>query len=88
MNAGAISTAVSEVQAIGDTILATLEQVDPAVSVPAATAEVILDLAAKYAVKALTAWSNASGTPITVESIQSLLPNPDPLSLPDATPAA
>jgi hypothetical protein len=85
VNAGQISVAISEVQAVGDTILTTLEAVDPGVALPAATAEIILDLVAKYAVKALTAWSTASGTPITVESIQALLPNPEALSLPDAT---
>ena len=87
MNAGQISVAISEVQAVGDTILTTLETVDPGVALPAATAEVILDLVAKMAAKALTAWSEASGTPITVESIQALLPNQTPLSAPD-TPAA
>lgn len=83
MTSSDVSTAVSEVQAVGDTILTTLQAVDPGVAIPAATAEVILDLIAELAAKALTAWSNASGTPITVESIQALLPNQTPLSAPD-----
>lgn len=84
MNTTQISTAVSEVQAIGDTILSTLQAVDPGVALPAASAQIILDLLAKFAAVGLTAWSNASGTLITVESIQALLPNQTPLTAPDA----
>lgn len=87
MNTQNISSAVTEVQAIGDTILNTIQAVDPGIALPAASAQIILDLIAKLAATALTAWSNASGTPITVESIQALLPNQTPLSAPDA-PAA
>lgn len=83
MNTTQITTAVSEGQAIGDTILNTIRAVDPGVELPVASAQIILDLLAKLVVTGLTAWSNASGTPITVESIQALLPNQTPLTAPD-----
>lgn len=83
MNSAAISAAITEAQAVGNTILGTLAAVDPAVAAPAATAEVILNLVAELITKAFDAYENASGTPITVESIQALLPNQTPLSAPD-----
>jgi hypothetical protein len=77
-----VTTAVTETQAVGDTILATLEAVDPAVDIPAATAATILDLIAELVSKALTAYSAASGTPITTATIEALLPNATPLTAP------
>lgn len=83
MNTQDISTDITAVQAILDSILATLAFVDPAFGPTAATAQIIADLTAKLATAAFTAFGNASGTPITVESIQALLPNQTPLSAPD-----
>jgi len=84
MDATTIATYVREGQAIGDQILSTVAGVDPGVALPAATAGVVLDLTAQLVVKALTAWATASGTPISAESIIALLPDPAPLTEPDA----
>lgn len=87
MDTSTVITAVQETQAIGDTILATLSAVDPAVALPDAAAQQILDLVAQMATKALTAWSASSGVAITAESVTALLPNPTPLTAPDPEPA-
>lgn len=84
MNTADISTGVVAVQTIGDTILTTIQAADPGVALPAASAELILDLVAKLAATALTAWSAASGTPITAASVLALLPNQTALTAPDA----
>ena len=77
-----VQTLVQEVQSIGDAILQELEAAVPSVDGPAVIAGTALDLIATLAQKALSAWSAASGTPITVESVQALLPNPTPLTPP------
>jgi hypothetical protein len=84
VTAGQVATDVTAVQQVGNTILSTIEAVDPAIDVPANEASVILTLVASLATAALTAWSNASGTPITVESVTALLPNATPLPTPTA----
>jgi hypothetical protein len=84
LNTATVTTAINEVKLAGDTILSTLEVVDPAVALPAAAAQQVLDLVAVLVSKALTAYSAASGAPITVESVQALLANPVPLTAPDA----
>lgn len=48
-----------------------VEGLDPALAIPIEAEKAVEALAAI----ALTAWSNASGTPITVASVQALLPN-------------
>jgi hypothetical protein len=83
LNTAQVTGAINEVKLAGDTILSTLETVDPAVALPAATAEQVLNLVADLVGKALTAWSAASGVPITVESVQALLPNQTALTQPD-----
>lgn len=83
MTAAQVATAVQEGQDVADTILETIEGLNPAVAVPAGAAQTILDLTAQLVQKALAAWSSASGQPITVESVQALLPNPAPLDPPD-----
>lgn len=60
--------------------LATAAGFDPGLAAPAAVLTIVEQLVGK----ALTAWSNASGTPITVETVMALLPNPDPLTPPAA----
>lgn len=84
MNSLTVATAITEIQGIGDTVLTTLGEVDPAVELPAAAAEPIVNLLASLASKALTAWSAASSTPITMESVQALMPNATPLTPPTA----
>jgi hypothetical protein len=77
-----ITTAVNEVQTIGDEILAVLEAVDPAVDLPAAAAGSILDLLAQMTTKALAALTAAQGTVISAASIATLAPDPTPLTPP------
>lgn len=77
-----VTSSITAVQAVGDSILAVLETADPALDVPAATAGTILDLLAELVTKALTAYSGASGTPINATTIAALMPNPAPLSEP------
>jgi hypothetical protein len=82
LNATQVASAINEVKLAGDTILSVLEA-DPALAAPAGTAEQVLNLTADLVTKALMALSVASGVPITVESVQALLPNATPLSAPD-----
>lgn len=69
---------LQEVEAASNTILATVEALDPALDLPVTAIQAIEGLATA----ALSAYSAASGTPITVESVQALLPNPAPLTPP------
>lgn len=77
-NASEVVTIIQEIEQVAAEILPLVTALDPAVGVPVEIATEIANLAAK----ALAAWSAASGTPITVESIQALLPNPVPLTPP------
>ena len=85
MDASQVAGYIGEVQTAADTILTTIKVADPGVALPAGTAELVLDLLAQLAMKALTAWSAASGIPITKDSVLALLPNQTPLSTPDAS---
>lgn len=82
VTAGQVSTAITEAQAIGDSILKEIEVYAPGDAVPAGAAGLILDLASQLASKALAAWSAASGTPITAESVLALLPDQTPVAPP------
>jgi hypothetical protein len=73
-----VLTVLQEVEAASSTILATVEALDPAADLPIAAIQAVEALATS----ALSAWSTAAGTPITVESVQALLPNPVPLTPP------
>ena len=64
--------------------LKTVEELAPGMDVPAEIAGAILPLVEQLVSNALTAWSNASGQPITVETVTLLLPDPTPLTLPPA----
>lgn len=83
ITAGDVTSVVGEIQAAGDTILTIIEGAAPGVALEAGAAETVLDLIAEMAMKALTAWSAASGIPITAESVLALLPNQTPLTAPD-----
>lgn len=82
MTAAQVATDVNAVQSIGNSILTTVAGVDPAADVPVAEAGAILNLTAGLVTAALTALSNASGTPITAETVMALLPNAVPLPEP------
>jgi hypothetical protein len=73
-----ILSILEEVEQISNSILAEVEALDPALDLPIGVIQAIEALATT----ALKAWSNASGTPITVSSVQALLPNPVPLTPP------
>ncbi len=73
---------VSKIQEISGEILGTISAVDPAIAPEAEAAAGLVSLFGALASKALSAWSDASGTPITAESVQALLPNAAPLSAP------
>ena len=79
-----VGTDVTAVQGIAQTILDTIEAVDPAVGATVEEAANIVNLLAGLVTAALTALQNATGTPITVESVTALLPNPTPLPEPPA----
>lgn len=76
--AATVSTTVTEIGTIADSILQEISAVDPAVAAPAA----IVEMLAGLVTKAIAAYSAASGAPVTVASIEALLPNPEPLSAP------
>jgi hypothetical protein len=84
MTAGDVSQGITEVQQTGDLILAAIEGLDPAAEVDAELAGKVLDMSADLAIKAITAWSAASSTPITADSIMALLPNATPLTPPNS----
>jgi hypothetical protein len=73
-----ISTDVTGISGIANSIMNTIEGLDPALAAPLEAVKAVESLASA----ALTAWSNASGTPITVASVQALLPNAAPLTKP------
>ena len=75
---GQVLSVLKQVQGASNAILAEAEALDPALVLPLGIAQAIEALA----VTALTAWTTASGTPITVASVQALLPNPVPLTPP------
>lgn len=76
--ASSVSTTVQEIINDAEEVLAAIEAVDPAIDVPVAIGESLANLVTK----ALAAWSAASGVPVTVASVQALLPDPTPLTPP------
>jgi hypothetical protein len=76
--AGSVLSVVQEIEQVSNEVLAEIEALDPALALPVSAIESLEGLAQA----AITAWSTASGTPITVASVQALLPNPTPLTPP------
>lgn len=82
-----LKTIVADIQAaqkIGDQIIVQVEGYAPSVAGEAELAGVVLDLTTQMVAAALNAWSNASGQPITADTIAALMPNSTPLTTPDA----
>ena len=79
-----IAADVTAVQGVAQTILSTIEAVDPEVGVPVEVAANLVTLIGGLVTAALTALQNASGEPITAATLEALLPNPDPLPPPTA----
>lgn len=65
-----VASTVSEIVATGNTILSTIETVDPALAPTAA----VIELLDTLATSALNAYSAAQGNPITVTTVGNLLP--------------
>lgn len=77
-----VANTVSEIQTMADEILATIGVVDPALQPATAVTAGIVGLLAGLVGKALTAYQEAAGVPITAETVAALMPNPTPLSEP------
>jgi hypothetical protein len=77
-SANDVLTVLQEIETSTNAILETVAALDPAANLPVTLIEEI----EKLATAALTAFTQASGTPITVESVQALLPNSTPLTAP------
>lgn len=75
---------MNAVTAIAEQGLKTVEGFVPSVALPAEIAGAVLPLIEDLVAKALTAWSKASGQPITVETVTALLPDATPLTPPTA----
>lgn len=74
-----------------ETIVALAEQglgiaakLDPAADIPLAAIGAIVPVVESLTEAAINGWSQATGTPITVETVTALLPNPTPLTPPTA----
>lgn len=81
---GEVQSVLTEAQGIGDTVLTSLETLDPAAAAPEVIAKEVLDLLAKYGGLALQAIAGAQGTAITVDSVKALEPDTTPLPKPQA----
>lgn len=82
MNTDTLIADIGTVQGVAGQILATIEAVDPAAGLPVEATESAMALIGSLVTAALQAWSNASGIPITPDTIAALLPDPTPLPLP------
>ena len=78
--AGQVAQDVEGIGQIAEAILTEVSAVDPAVGASVAAVTLVADLATK----AIAAWGNAAGQPVTAESIAALMPNATPLSEPTA----
>ena len=83
MNTDTVVSVLNEIKLGADTALQTIGAVAPGTALEAGAAQLVVDELLKLASNALVAWSAASGVPITVESVQALLPNQTPLTEPD-----
>ena len=82
MDITTVQNTVTEIQSDAATVLETIAAVDPALELPVATAEGIVSIVGGLITKALSAWSAASGIPITQASVLALLPDNTPLDAP------
>lgn len=83
VTAGQVSTTISEVVGVGESILAIVGAEDPAVELTVEAAAGTASLIADLVEKVLAAWQASSGIPITVESVMALMPESGPLDPPD-----
>lgn len=72
--ASEVTSIITEIEQIASTLLDSLATIDPELGLPAELVTVIGGLATT----AINAFQTASGTPITVASVEALLPAPLP----------
>lgn len=77
------TTALTEVEALAQSALKTVSAIDPELEAPIVLTADVLALVSSLVTTALTAWSAANDQPITVDTVQALLPNVTPLTPPD-----
>jgi hypothetical protein len=78
-----VADTVNEIVAEANAVLEIIAAVDPQIGGEGLAAGKVAGLLAGLVMKALAAYSAASDTPITPETVAALLPNPEPLSPPD-----
>ena len=74
----------NEIIAESQAVLAIIGAVDPEIAGETAATSGVLAILAGLVTKALTAYAAAADTPITPETVAALMPNPVPLTEPDA----
>jgi hypothetical protein len=82
MTAAEFTQQMQTITALAEQGLGVAAKLDPAADIPLATIGAIVPIVESLAEAAINGWSQATGTPITVESITALLPNPAPLDKP------
>jgi hypothetical protein len=84
MTAAEFIAQMETITALAEQGLGIAAKLDPAADIPLAAIGAIVPVVEALAEAAINGWSEATGTPITVESITALLPNPIPLTPPSA----
>jgi hypothetical protein len=72
------------ITALAEQGLGIAAKLDPAADIPLAAIGVIVPVVEQLAEAAINGWSQATGMPITVETITALLPDATPLTPPAA----
>lgn len=73
---------LEEITGLAETGLKTAAGFDPILEIPVEIADAVVPVLEQLIEKAVTAYSGASGTPITVASLTALLPDMTPLNKP------
>ena len=76
--AGDVLSTIQEIEQVSNEVLAEIQALDPALALPVTAVTALEGLVNA----AISAWSAASGQPVTVASLQALLPNAAPLTPP------
>lgn len=84
MTAAQFIAQMEAIMTLAEQGLGVAAKLDPAADIPLAAIGAIVPVVEQLATAAINGWSQASGTPITVESITALLPNATPLDKPPA----
>lgn len=76
--AGDVLSTIQEIEQVSNEVLAEIQALDPALALPVTAVTALEGLVNA----AISAWSAANGQPVTVASLQALLPNAAPLTPP------